>query len=337
MHRTLLLLALAALTACGGAAPPSSERSSSASALTRSDDEHALMNFEDRGFHHGWLRQSLLAADRRLLESIRRHGPADGLRPFLGPEPTYLAPRLAIATGEDQVEAALAAAFPAGTRIAQDWQQFGGDVSADGRLGYTFGHGLQTTIGDDGTETQLFVLSIAVWRRHGHGWRLEAYLWNLQRSDPGIPPPGFPLVDPGVSGSPRFGPAQRNAAQVLAADTAFSGRSVSDGYSIAFAEYVAPEGAQMASPIAWGGDAVAAAFAGWTPAETLAWTPVLARSTSSGDLGWSVGNALYTLREADGSIAFQSPSKYLTVWARQPDGRWKYILDGGNSRPFPLP
>ena len=42
-----------------------------------------------------------------------------------------------------------------------------------------------------------------------------------------------------------------------------------------------------------------------------------------------------TLRDDTGAIIFQSPSKYLTVWARHPDGRWRYILDGGNSRPLP--
>jgi ketosteroid isomerase-like protein len=140
-----------------------------------------------------------------------------------------------------------------------------------------------------------------------------------------------------VSGTSRRGSAKKSAEEVLAADTAFAQLSLTDGYSIAFAEYVAPDGAQMASPIAWGGDAIAAAFAGWTPVETLAWTPVLARSTISGDLGWSVGNALYTLRDDSGAIIFQNPSKYLTIWARQPDGRWKYILDGGNSRPLSPP
>ena len=332
MHRTLLLLALAAV-GCGGAAPPTGVSASDA-ALARSDDAGPA---HGRGFHHGWLRQSLLATDRLLHVSIRQRGPADGLRPFLGDDPTYLAPRLAIATGKEQVDAALAAAFPAGAQIAQDWQRFSGDVSAEEDLGYTFGHGVQTTTAADGTQTQLFVLSIATWRRHGWHWRLEAYLWNLQRFDPGAPPPGFPLIDPGVSGTPRHRAERKNADEVLAADTAFAQLSVAEGYSIAFAAYVAPEGAQMASPIAWGGDAIAEAFTGWTPVETLAWTPVLAHSTTSGDLGWSVGNALYTLRNDDGSIAFQNPSKYLTVWARQPDGRWKYILDGGNSRPLALP
>ena len=332
MHRTLYLLTLAALVGCGGSASPTSDVSSSGEALARGED-HEEIESGDRG-HPGWDRQSLLSADRLLIESIARRGPADGLRPFLAHDATYLAPRLAIATGEKEVEAALAAAFPAGAQVAQAWQQFGGDVSADGLLGYTFGHGIQSTTQPDGTVLEQVVLSIAVWRHHGRHWLLETYLWNLQRSEPGDPPPGFPLIDPGVSGTPRWGAPRRNAAEVLAADTAFAHLSVAQGYSIAFAAYVAPEGAQMASPIAWGGEAVASAFAGWEPVETLDWAPALARSTFSGDLGWSVGNALYTLRNPDGSVAFQSPSKYLTVWARQADGHWKYILDGGNGRPL---
>ncbi len=27
---------------------------------------------------------------------------------------------------------------------------------------------------------------------------------------------------------------------------------------------------------------------------------------------------------------------YVTVWKRQPDGKWKYVLDGGNTTPAPL-
>jgi ketosteroid isomerase-like protein len=332
MHRTLLLLALAALAGCGGAAPPASDLSSSGSALRGGAD--GVKEAEDHDFHQGERRQSLLATDRQLIDSIHRLGPADGIRPFLGREPTYLAPRQPLAIGEDHVEAVLAAAFPPAAETAQEWEQFSGAVSSDGKFGYTFGHGTHTTTAADGSRNTLFALYIAVWRPHAHGWRLETYLWNLQLSDPGSPPAGFPLFDPGVSGAPRRGSAKKSAEEVLAADTAFAQLSLTDGYSMAFAEYVAPEGAQMASPIAWGGDAVAAAFAGWTPVETLAWTPVLARSTVSGDLGWSVGNALYTLRDDTGAIIFQSPSKYLTIWARQPDGRWKYILDGGNSRPL---
>jgi ketosteroid isomerase-like protein len=90
----------------------------------------------------------------------------------------------------------------------------------------------------------------------------------------------------------------------------------------------------MAGPIYWGQDAVIAAWTGFETVESLPWAPVRARSTFSGDLGWTTGNALYTLRGTDGSIIVNSPSKYLTIWARQPDGRWKYILDGGNRRPF---
>jgi hypothetical protein len=30
-------------------------------------------------------------------------------------------------------------------------------------------------------------------------------------------------------------------------------------------------------------------------------------------------------------------SKYLTIWIRDASGAWRWLLDGGNSRPAPAP
>lgn len=121
------------------------------------------------------------------------------------------------------------AAFPPGSRVAQDWSTFSGDVSADGRLGYTFGSGLQTTTNPDGSKSESSALFVAASRRRGWQWRLEAYMWSLQRQPPGSPPPGFPLIEPDENGTPRWAPARRNAAELLAADTAFAALSVAEG------------------------------------------------------------------------------------------------------------
>ena len=107
---------------------------------------------------------------------------------------------------------------------------------------------------------------------------------------------------------------------------------------MAFAAYVATDGTSVAGPVYWGEDEVVGiAWAGWTPVETLAWTPIISGSTFSGNLAWSTGNTEYMLRNPDGSIAIDSFSKYITIWARQPDGSWKFLLDGGNARPAPGP
>jgi ketosteroid isomerase-like protein len=45
-----------------------------------------------------------------------------------------------------------------------------------------------------------------------------------------------------------------------------------------------------------------------------------------------VGNAVFIgERENGGRLAVYS--KYLTVWKKQRDGNWRYVVDGGNSRP----
>jgi ketosteroid isomerase-like protein len=62
------------------------------------------------------------------------------------------------------------------------------------------------------------------------------------------------------------------------------------------------------------------------------WHPVAGEVARSGDLGFTVGNAVFTGRSLDGSPQVRY-SKYLTVWKRQRDGSWRYVVDGGNARP----
>ena len=59
------------------------------------------------------------------------------------------------------------------------------------------------------------------------------------------------------------------------------------------------------------------------------WHPVYSEGAASGDLGFTVGEAVITPPGATPDKAFHS--KYLTVWRRQPDGSLRYIVDGGNS------
>jgi ketosteroid isomerase-like protein len=41
---------------------------------------------------------------------------------------------------------------------------------------------------------------------------------------------------------------------------------------------------------------------------------------------------VYTGKRADGAPEVRY-SKYLTVWKKQRDGRWRYVVDGGSARP----
>ena len=68
------------------------------------------------------------------------------------------------------------------------------------------------------------------------------------------------------------------------------------------------------------------------PGSPLTWEPTRAEIAASGDLGYTFGN--YKIRTGD---EVRSHGVYVTVWKKQPDGSWKYVLDGGNGTPGEAP
>ena len=60
---------------------------------------------------------------------------------------------------------------------------------------------------------------------------------------------------------------------------------------------------------------------------TLSWEPMDAISSRSGDLGFSYGTYSMSLK-GDSTV---ERGTYVSVWARQESGAWKYVLDSGNT------
>ncbi|MBN3035118.1 MAG: DUF4440 domain-containing protein [Bacteroidales bacterium] len=62
---------------------------------------------------------------------------------------------------------------------------------------------------------------------------------------------------------------------------------------------------------------------------TLTWEPLQAHAASSGDMGYTYG--IYSVRYSlpDGAPA-EDRGTYVTIWKRDPSGKWKYVLDTGN-------
>jgi len=67
---------------------------------------------------------------------------------------------------------------------------------------------------------------------------------------------------------------------------------------------------------------------------TLRWEPTKAESSPDGKLGYTTGNWTYTGTDKNGKQIKQY-GNYVTIWKKQADGKWKYLLDGGNSTPPP--
>jgi ketosteroid isomerase-like protein len=62
---------------------------------------------------------------------------------------------------------------------------------------------------------------------------------------------------------------------------------------------------------------------------SIRWQPFFADSSKDGTLGYTLGTAVISWKDEAG-VAQKRDGRYLTVWKRQPDGRWKAVTDMGS-------
>ncbi|HEX7313787.1 MAG TPA: nuclear transport factor 2 family protein [Pyrinomonadaceae bacterium] len=124
----------------------------------------------------------------------------------------------------------------------------------------------------------------------------------------------------------------RALAPVVEAEHAFARRSIDEGMKPAFLSYAAPDGVivNRSGPVN--------AIETWSkrdPAPTglLTWWPTYADVSRAGDLGWTTGP--YEFREKPTDEKAADTGHFFTVWRKQPDGGWKWVLDLGVRHPAP--
>ncbi|MCI0408057.1 MAG: DUF4440 domain-containing protein, partial [Acidobacteria bacterium] len=64
------------------------------------------------------------------------------------------------------------------------------------------------------------------------------------------------------------------------------------------------------------------------PNVSLTWSPDKAEISGSGDLGYTYGKYLWTGKGSDGQPARRN-GKYVTIWRKGPDGKWRVVVDLG--------
>lgn len=133
------------------------------------------------------------------------------------------------------------------------------------------------------------------------------------------------LFGPGAP-APRAGQVDRGlaVASLVEAERAFSRASESQGTRAAFLEFLARD-AVVFRPAPVAGRPVYERMPAGDPA-VLTWAPEAAEVAASGELGYTTGPyAVRPSREA----APSSFGRYVSVWAREPDGTWKVLIDAG--------
>ena len=277
-------------------------------------------------------RDSLLAIDAARGDSATKLGLATAAAGWLDSGVVYLRSGAPILYGRS---AALAVIPGAVSHTTYQWRPLGGGVSRDGIGGYTFGVATTAVPNADGPPVLRSDRYLAFWRRGRDGvWRVSAYADVGGQPVPAsvtIPTAELPPAPP----SSRGGRADA-ARRVRQADSAFALAADLQGTGIAFGDYVAPEGVVFSgSEIVMGAEAVRALYDEQQRAGgTLNWRPVYADAVGSGDLGFTVGEYVFTGRGSNGSVV-QRFGKYLTIWKKLAGGEWRFVVDGGNASPTP--
>jgi ketosteroid isomerase-like protein len=117
-----------------------------------------------------------------------------------------------------------------------------------------------------------------------------------------------------------------NPQAIMDADIAFSDMSKEKGMKAAFLQYIDENGVllrQRNYPIV-GNAAVEYLKKQNDSGFILTWVPEAAELAKSGDLGYTYG--LYTLVTQDTTMH----GTYVSIWKKQKDGSWKFVLDTGN-------
>jgi ketosteroid isomerase-like protein len=122
---------------------------------------------------------------------------------------------------------------------------------------------------------------------------------------------------------------------LMQVDQQFAKMAADSGIGQAFAFFAADSAAMLrrgSAPIV-GRDAIRELYTDTTGA-VLRWAPYFADIAASGDLGYTLGKSQFIYKDSTGAEK-TSHGYYVTIWKRQPDGSWKYVLDTGVSAPPP--
>jgi ketosteroid isomerase-like protein len=117
--------------------------------------------------------------------------------------------------------------------------------------------------------------------------------------------------------------------QLIDTDKAFNDMAQREGTGKAFIAYSAEDPVMIRPgnmPLL-GRTAFVESFSSVT-GSALSWEPLKAEIAASQDLGYTFGR--YTLREGE---EIKGHGVYVSIWKRQPDGSWKFVLDGGGTTP----
>ncbi len=118
--------------------------------------------------------------------------------------------------------------------------------------------------------------------------------------------------------------------ELVAVEDAFSAMAQEKGILAAFQHFAAPDAAFIdTDPRKFRGPAAVLERMGRTPAgATLKWSAWFTDVSDDGTLGYNYGRYEFRASGPDGQER-TGAGWFLSIWKRQPDGSWRYVMDTG--------
>jgi ketosteroid isomerase-like protein len=119
-------------------------------------------------------------------------------------------------------------------------------------------------------------------------------------------------------------------AEVAALEDAFCAMAKEKGLNAAFSHFAAPDVAFIdTDPRQWRGPAAVQTRMGQDrPGVSLTWSAYYTDVSDDGTLGYNYGRYEHRSPGPDGKETVRG-GWFLSIWKRQPDGAWKYVMDTG--------
>ena len=118
--------------------------------------------------------------------------------------------------------------------------------------------------------------------------------------------------------------------EVAAMEDQFCAMARDQGLLAAFQHFAAPDVAFIdTDPRKWHGPAAVLERIGPDqPGVTLTWSASFTDVSDDGTLGYNYGRYEWKATDREGKV-HTSTGWFLTLWKRQPDGSWRYVMDNG--------
>ena len=217
---------------------------------------------------------------------------------------------------------------PENATLRLEWSPIRAGMSSDGLHGFTLGY-MSMRVSADSARPAKY---LAYWIRGADGWRVAVYRrvprppGDVQATmlEPSRPTPALPRGDAAT--------VQRHAAELRAAEKAFSDEAQRIGLGPAFAKWGAPDAMNAGGGPAWvqGPASIAEGVSAGLPATggpTLTWESSEVIVAATGDLGVSIGYITIST-PVPGETPRVRQQPFFTIWKRAtPADPWRYVAE----------